>query len=52
MKLYNYDKELKLEYTIKKARAETNLPHRYILTYESAYKTGIKKMTKFTQSYF
>jgi len=46
MKLYNYDKELKLTYTIKKARAETNLPHRYILTYESAYKTGIKKNDK------
>ena len=46
MKLYNYDKELKLTYTLKKARAETNFFHRYILTYESAYKTGIKKNDK------
>ena len=46
MKLYNYNKELKLTYTIKKARAETNFPHRYVLTYESAYKTGIKKNDK------
>ena len=46
MRLYNYDKVPKLTYTIKKASIETNLPHRYILTYESAYKTGIKKNDK------
>jgi hypothetical protein len=46
MKLYNYNKIPKLTYTIKKASTETNLPYRYTLTYESAYKTGIKKNDK------